>query len=287
MKRLRDAPTSKGRPNRRNSSSRASTIMLCSGVLPKPMPGSSTIWLSAMPARAAMSSERAKNVAISCMISMAGSARSRLCITMTGTLCSATTLAMSGSRCRPQTSLAIAAPASSAHATTADFMLSMETGVPRATTSASTGRSRCNLPRRTPAARHRAGWNSAPMSTMSAPSAIMRRACASALSGAINCPPSEKESGVTLSTPITAGVAATAARAGPDDPPGQVWKWSRSCRRFARSNDLSQGHVSRMRCGILHAARRAGHTKHRCSFRPRLCSAPLRKSYAIARRRRA
>jgi hypothetical protein len=41
---------------------------------------------------------------------------------------------------------------------------------------------------------------------MSAPSAIMRRACASARSGAMNCPPSENESGVILSTPITAGV---------------------------------------------------------------------------------
>ena len=44
------------------------------------------------------------------------------------------------------------------------------------------------------------------MSTMSAPSATMRVACVSALSGVVNCPPSEKESGVTLSTPITAGV---------------------------------------------------------------------------------
>ena len=51
---------------------------------------------------------------------------------------------MSGSRCRPQTSLAIDAPASSAQATTADFMLSIETGTPSATTSASTGRSRCS-----------------------------------------------------------------------------------------------------------------------------------------------
>ena len=46
---------------------------------------------------------------------------------------------MSGSRCRPQTSLAMVAPASSAQATTADFMLSMETGMPRATTSARIG----------------------------------------------------------------------------------------------------------------------------------------------------
>src|ERR1700756_1934472 len=41
---------------------------------------------------------------------------------------------------------------------------------------------------------------------MSAPSAISRLACASACSGARNCPPSEKESGVTFKTPMTAGV---------------------------------------------------------------------------------
>src|ERR1700760_2383808 len=41
---------------------------------------------------------------------------------------------------------------------------------------------------------------------MSAPSAIMRLACANARSGAMNCPPSENESGVTFSTPITAGI---------------------------------------------------------------------------------
>ena len=40
---------------------------------------------------------------------------------------------------------------------------------------------------------------------MSAPSETILRACASARSGAVNWPPSEKESGVTFRTPITAG----------------------------------------------------------------------------------
>ena len=40
--------------------------------------------------------------------------------------------------------------------------------------------------------------------------------------------------------------------------------------------------VSRARCGILHAApQNRDRTKHRRSVRPRLCSAPLRKSYAL------
>ncbi len=55
------------------------------------------------------------------MMSIAGSAVSRLCMMMTGAPCSATTRAMSGSRCRPQTSLTMAAPASSAQAATGGF----------------------------------------------------------------------------------------------------------------------------------------------------------------------
>src|SRR3954447_6169732 len=80
MKRLREAPTRRGRPNALSSPSRASAVMLCSGVLPKPMPGSSTIFSAEIPAFAARSSERAKNAAMSFMMSIAGSARSRLCM---------------------------------------------------------------------------------------------------------------------------------------------------------------------------------------------------------------
>src|SRR3569623_2403319 len=50
------------------------------------------------------------------------------------------------------------------------------------------------------------------MSRRSAPSATSRSACASAAAGSKNSPPSEKESGVTLSTPITStcGLASSA-----------------------------------------------------------------------------
>src|SRR5581483_8409943 len=60
MKRLREAPTRIGRPKALNSSSRANAVLLWSLVLPKPMPGSSTMLPSGMPARRAISSERAK-----------------------------------------------------------------------------------------------------------------------------------------------------------------------------------------------------------------------------------
>src|SRR5262245_31628400 len=142
MKRFREAPTSIGSPNARSSPSRASAVMLCSGVLPKPMPGSSTIFSRAMPALSAMSSELAKKPAMSAMMSTERSALSRLCMTTTRTLRSASSGAMRPTRCRPQTSLVMAAPRSSAQEATADFMVSMETGTPSATTSRNTGSSR-------------------------------------------------------------------------------------------------------------------------------------------------
>src|SRR5207244_6350451 len=44
MKRLREAPTRSGSPNDLSSGRRAMAVRLCSGVLPKPMPGSSTMF---------------------------------------------------------------------------------------------------------------------------------------------------------------------------------------------------------------------------------------------------
>ena len=59
-------------------------MRLCSGVLPNPMPGSSTMRSRGMPARQAISSEREKNSVHSAKMSIAGSAVSRLCMMMTG-----------------------------------------------------------------------------------------------------------------------------------------------------------------------------------------------------------
>jgi len=47
--------------------------------------------------------------------------------------------------------------------------------------------------------------DSAPMSRLSAPAAIRVRACATASAVSKNRPPSEKLSGVTLTTPMTEG----------------------------------------------------------------------------------
>src|SRR6516225_6280647 len=205
MKRLRDAPTRSGSPNDLSSGRRAMAVRLCSGVLPKPIPGSSTMFWRAMPARAAMSSEREKNAQISAMISIDGSAASRLCMMITGTACCATTRASSLSRCRPHTSLTMAAPAASAQAATSAFIVSMETGTPSATAAGRMGaRRRISSATET---------DSAPISNTSAPSAIIRRAWSIAFLGSRKRPPSEKESGVTLSTPITIGRPSASRRA--------------------------------------------------------------------------
>src|SRR5215475_3560123 len=159
-----------------------------------------------MPARAAMSSERAKNAVTSATMSIAGSAASRLFMTMTGTRCSATTRAMSGSRCSPHTSLTMAAPCPSAQAAISALIVSIETGTPRATAAGSTGASRSSsCSSDTGTAPPYGLVDSAPMSRMSAPSATSRCACAIAAAGLIKRPPSENESGVTLRTPITIG----------------------------------------------------------------------------------
>src|SRR6476469_2891567 len=55
----------------------------------------------------------------------------------------------------------------------------------------------------------------------SPPASIIARARASACSGAMNSPPSENESGVTLSTPITAGIGRSSSlrsTSGPTEP---------------------------------------------------------------------
>src|ERR1700677_73809 len=60
--------------------------------------------------------------------------------------------------------------------------------------------------------------HSPPTSTMSAPCATSSRPCAMAASAPYHRPPSEKESGVTFTTPMTS-VRATSGGGGPPPPP--------------------------------------------------------------------
>ena len=115
---------------------------------------------------------------------------------------SATTCGSSASSVPPETSLMIWAPSLSAAAATDARVVSMDSMAPaginvltapvmRASSSASATRL---APGRV---------DSAPMSMMSAPAAIMSRPCWAALAGSSHRPPSEDESSVMLSTPIT------------------------------------------------------------------------------------
>src|SRR5712691_1612382 len=118
MKDLRETPRRMGNPNPTISSSRARIARFCSNVLPKPMPGSSTMRSLRMPAAAARSSAFAKKPWSASTMSSEGSAFSRLCMMTTAASCAATVAAIAGSRERPHTSFTILAPAASARSAT-------------------------------------------------------------------------------------------------------------------------------------------------------------------------
>ena len=85
MKRLREAPTSSGRPKLREFVEPRQRGHALLGRLAEADAGiEHDVGRRAMPALAAMSSERAKKADMSAMMSMAGSTWSRLCITITG-----------------------------------------------------------------------------------------------------------------------------------------------------------------------------------------------------------
>src|SRR5205085_9671055 len=106
--------------------------------------------------------------------------------------------------CSACTSLIIDAPACNAARITAGRRVSTDTQ--RSEISSSTGMTRCSSSSPdTGAAPGRV--DSPPMSMVSAPSAASRRACAIAWSRSRNLPPSEKESGVMFTTPMTMGLS--------------------------------------------------------------------------------
>ena len=108
---------------------------------------------------------------------------------------------------RAVTSLTKTAPAATAARATAAFEVSIETGTPPVAVSASTTgiTRRSSSSALTGAAPGRV--DSPPTSIRSAPSLAISPACATAAAGSRNAPPSENESGVMFSTPITAGRA--------------------------------------------------------------------------------
>ena len=136
----------------------------------------------------------------------------RMCMATTPAPLACATAIIRGSPSRPVTSLMISAPRSTARSATAAFEVSIDTGTPasvasRRTTSATRLSSSSSA---TGSAQGRV--LSPPTSRMSAPAATSASPCATAASTPACRPPSENESGVTLTIPITSGRRS--------DPPG-------------------------------------------------------------------
>src|SRR3989344_7200627 len=99
------------------------------------------------------------------------------------------------------------APAAIAARATCGFMVSTEIGTSLSARSALIRGTRRSISTSAGTGSAPGRVDSAPISRMSAPSAMSRRACASAASGARKRPPSEKLSGVALTMPMTFGRA--------------------------------------------------------------------------------
>ena len=113
---------------------------------------------------------------------------------------SAATRTISGSS-KPETSLRMCAPASSAARATPGWRVSTETSTPRATRASITGTTRA-ISSSCPTGVKPGRVDSPPTSMRSAPSSSILSAQASASARESCAPPSLKESGVTLSTPM-------------------------------------------------------------------------------------
>lgn len=131
------------------------------------------------------------------------SLKPRQCITTNGTSAAATAGIMSGSARPPLTSLTRTAPAATAFSATRARMVSTETVTPSEASPFTTGMTRrSSSDSSTRLAPGRV--DSPPTSTRSAPSDTRSRPCFTAAVVSNQRPPSEKESGVTLTTPMTA-----------------------------------------------------------------------------------
>ena len=198
---LRDVPRRTGNPRFWKSSRWFIASRFISNVFPKPIPGSSMIFSSLMPACLA----RLTHSCVSASISMRKfwySVLDLLCIRQQATSYFAITAAIFGSYFNPQISLTRSAPAWIELSATLLLKVSTETGMSKCFLTASiTGRTLCAS-----SSALTGVWpgrvDSPPISIISAPSAIIASVCLKASSIWFHLPPSEKESGVTFKIPI-------------------------------------------------------------------------------------
>src|SRR5690606_30444622 len=142
------------------------------------------------------------------------SAWPRQCMHTYATPVRATTSAIAGSARPPETSLTIRAPASTARSATTARVVSTLTTAPSAASAEITGSTRASSA--STGTRPAPGRvDSPPTSRTSAPSPRSSRPCATAASGSYHSPPSENESGVTLTTPMTSMRPTSASSSSP------------------------------------------------------------------------
>ena len=207
---LRDQPTSSGRPSDSSSYWRAASCRLCSGVLPKPTPGSSAMRSAPMPAAVAAERRSARKRRTSTTTSSyAGAAcmvpgSPSMCMRHTPAVRCAAAACNAPGRCSARTSFTMSAPASSTAAITSGRLVSTDTGTPSVTACWTTGSTRRSSSARSGVAEP-GRVDSPPMSRMSTPSATRVSQWRRAASVSAWRPPSENESGVTLTMPITCG----------------------------------------------------------------------------------
>ena len=161
----------------------------------------------------------------------------RQCIATYGAPASATTASIRGSASPPLTSLTSAAPASTRRrGHLGAHRVDARPRRPSAASAADHRQHPAQLLRR-PATRAAPGRvDSPPTSTRSAPSASSARPCATAASASSQRPPSEKESGVTLTTPITSGRSSAGDDAGSPGGPGSAARAGQRRRSPARDD---------------------------------------------------
>src|SRR5918992_899983 len=125
-----------------------------------------------------------------------------MCMRQQSTPSLATRPAISGEKRNAETSLTIVAPAPMASRATSSLVVSIETRPPAAARPSTTGSTRSSSSASgTGSAPGRV--DSPPTSRIAAPSSRSRSPCSTAACGSRKRPPSENESGVTLTTPMT------------------------------------------------------------------------------------
>src|SRR2546422_318041 len=205
---FRETPARTGRPRPRSSPRPRRSSAFCSGVLPKPNPGSMMMASREIPSDIAAAICRIRNVRTSATTSsyfgssciVTGSPR--MCMITAPAPEFATTRFISMSM-RPRTSFTITAPARIAFRAISGLYVSTEIGTSsfRSIVSITFAILRHSSPASTGGAPGRV--DSPPTSRMSAPSSARRSAWATAGSSVKCSPPSENESGVTFTIPIT------------------------------------------------------------------------------------